>query len=448
MIKVYDEIIFSEKGKRDNNEDNAGAYKGKIYVVCDGVGGHEKGEIASEIVVNTFLNGSNSTTFLSEMLQKAEHRMSEYIKEHPASLGMGTTLTALQIRDNGINVGWVGDSRIYQFRNGQIIFKSKDHSWVNEAVAAGIITEKEAINHPKSNIITRAIQGAQKPTKVQEVLLTNIKEEDTFFLCSDGVLETWSDEDFTALFSSETDLNSLSVKIKKECAINSKDNYTGLLLRLKSVEGIIASSSPLNVAQQISNDQIVEAIEVKPNASFSNSQQNNSTYSFGGNNQVKSQGSSFKRNVIIFLALVLLLGVIAFFYSGKSKTAENPVDQNEIENTRPPKKEIENIQTENTTYSDNPNLIIANKRDSLLNGKVVYLDTTLINDKNSPLYKAYIQVNNNSWMYRKKPSDAWKNLEKAGKQLEKIFPNVVKSVQNIDSETVKQPEKKALTQNP
>ena len=242
MIKIKEHLGFSELGRRSNNEDCYGFIDGKIYLVCDGVGGAEKGEVASEIVVNTFLNEYKSNFFASaqNVVLKAEQNLSEYLENNEKGNGMATTLAFLQRRAEGIYLAWVGDSRIYQFRNGKIIYKTRDHSWVNEAFDAGIITEEETVNHPKSNIITRAIQSALKPVKIDEVFLTNVCSGDFFLLCSDGVLEAWKDEDLVALFGQTNDIAEIKDVIIAECSNHSRDNYSSIILQIEN------GNEPLN----------------------------------------------------------------------------------------------------------------------------------------------------------------------------------------------------------
>jgi PPM family protein phosphatase len=234
MLKIEKVSFLSEQGKRTNNEDSYGFIEDNVYVVCDGVGGNEKGEIASRIVTDTFLEFSKSQRDfpLPEALLFAEGNLSQYLEENPEAKGMATTLTVMQVLPKGINVGWVGDSRIYQFRNGEILFQTEDHSWVNEAVKAGIITEEEAINHPKSNVITRAVQGQFKPTVIETDSLTDIKKGDIFLLCSDGILESWSNEDFRALFKGESDLDKITLALDNKCKEFSRDNYTAIVVKI------------------------------------------------------------------------------------------------------------------------------------------------------------------------------------------------------------------------
>ena len=270
MIKIINQGYISELGKRTNNEDNCAFIKGSTYVVCDGVGGSEKGEIASDIVSKYFVESydSNPLADANVILKNAEAKLSNYIANNPDAMGMATTLTFSQVRDNGIYVAWVGDSRIYQFRKGQIIFRSTDHSWVNDALKAGIITKEEAINHPKSNIITRAVQGNHKPTSADTRLLTDIQNGDLFLQCSDGILETWNDDDLQALFLAINDPDKILEKLKMECEQYSKDNFTGIVYRIEEA---------LIVRNTSSTDDFVDAIPVK-NHTGNNTVNNNSNY--------------------------------------------------------------------------------------------------------------------------------------------------------------------------
>ena len=238
-ITINKQSFFSEVGRRANNEDNGGWNEGTVYIVCDGVGGNERGEIASDIITNTLLKiyKENLSTPVNLALQNVETKLTEYIAGNPESMGMASTLVLAIVQPKGILTAWVGDSRIYQFRNGKIIFKTTDHSWVNEALSAGILTAEEAVNHPKSNVITRAIQGSHKAVEAQEVWLSDLQKDDLFLLCSDGVLESWSDEDLMVLFSNMNDVDSLANKIKEECLQTSKDNNTSIVFKIEKVDG-------------------------------------------------------------------------------------------------------------------------------------------------------------------------------------------------------------------
>lgn len=232
MITIKEEFSFSEAGKRANNEDYLGIQSGCLYIICDGVGGLEKGEIASQLVVNSFLSFSNfqKNFVLEEALAFSEEELSRYIISNPSSVGMATTLVVAQMLDNGVLAGWVGDSRIYQFRSGVVVFQSEDHSWVNEAYRHGIITSEERVNHPKSNVVTRAVQSRESRTVLDTQLISDVKKDDMFFLCSDGVLESWDEVSLKNIFSNKEENAARMEQIRRRCLQYSRDNFSAILL--------------------------------------------------------------------------------------------------------------------------------------------------------------------------------------------------------------------------
>ncbi len=237
MIQIKEFAYISEKGRRSNNEDNVGFVDSTVFVVCDGVGGLDKGEIASEIVCKSLLHSFEEKPLLDikDALSHAEFQLSNYAQQYENSKGMATTLTLAQVRQNGVYLAWCGDSRIYHFRAGKIKYVTRDHSWVNDALASGIITLEESINHPKSNIITRAVQGQHKPEIADFKMITDVLEGDFFLLCSDGILESWSNEELQSLFEEGKSAPQLLEIIKEKCEQFSKDNFTAIVMKVGDV---------------------------------------------------------------------------------------------------------------------------------------------------------------------------------------------------------------------
>ncbi|MCE2707347.1 MAG: PP2C family protein-serine/threonine phosphatase [Bacteroidota bacterium] len=345
MIKILEQEFISEVGQRANNEDKCGYLPNVTYVVCDGVGGSEKGEIASDIVcrsiLNTFKEDKNSS--IEKALPIAESKMAAYIGENPQSSGMATTLTLAHIREDGVYVAWVGDSRIYQFRAGKIHFVTKDHSWVNDALDLGIITPEEAINHPKSNMITRAVQGTSKPMKADSKLLKDIQANDYFLLCSDGVLESWKDDELEQLFSSGSSCAQVLDQLKLKCEKQSKDNFTAIAFKIKEASLLAAIDS---------EPQVVEAIPVHDFAesrSFPYPHPESEKENIPGN---------IKKIALISLAILVL--VVGFFLlkdpikralegDGKSKPKqerENPAGDKEPEDSKTQGDKEENSESQ------------------------------------------------------------------------------------------------------
>lgn len=230
--------LIHEPGKRQNNEDYLlSDLAERIFMVCDGVGGHEKGEEASKLAIlsfSEFLKGVPEINDISlkSALKYTENAFDLFVEKNENSRGMATTLTFLYFSDdNHALVAHCGDSKVYQLRDGQIIFKTKDHSLVQELVDGGFISEDEAVNHPKKNQITRAIQGSKYPTKLDIKHLEDIRSGDYFMLCSDGIMEGIDEKSFADIFKSDSSLKSTKTFIYQQCMNLSKDNFTAILIK-------------------------------------------------------------------------------------------------------------------------------------------------------------------------------------------------------------------------
>lgn len=181
--------VATDKGKvREQNEDSYGC-KDNLFIVADGMGGHQAGEIASSIAVETILASdsfSNTENDLKETIILANNAILAAVSENTEHYGMGTTVVVLKIFSDTVIIGHVGDSRIYQL-NHQEEFNllTNDHSLVAELVKNGEITEDEAKNHPQRNILTKAL-GTKGMTEV-DVRRYPVQPGDKFILCSDGL---------------------------------------------------------------------------------------------------------------------------------------------------------------------------------------------------------------------------------------------------------------------
>ena len=187
--------ILSDVGKvRKLNEDFVDFYNGKkfnLYVIADGMGGHNAGEVASRIAVETIISymKSNETSNMEEDLLKAVSVANEKIYElsmsHSQFGGMGTTITVCLVKDKDMIVANVGDSSCYVVKYDGITKVTKDHSLVQQLVDEGSITEEEAAIHPNKNIITRAL-GTNKSVKV-DIFEVNLEDVNRVMLCTDGL---------------------------------------------------------------------------------------------------------------------------------------------------------------------------------------------------------------------------------------------------------------------
>ncbi len=187
--------ILSDVGNvRKLNEDFVDFYNGKkfnLYVIADGMGGHNAGEVASRIAVETTISymQSNETSNMEQDLLKAVSVANEKIYElsmsHSQFGGMGTTITVCLVKDKKMIVANVGDSSCYVVKYDGITKVTKDHSLVQQLVDEGSITEEEAAIHPNKNIITRAL-GTNKSVKV-DIFEVNLEDVNRVMLCTDGL---------------------------------------------------------------------------------------------------------------------------------------------------------------------------------------------------------------------------------------------------------------------
>ena len=207
----------------------------KIYVVADGMGGHNAGEVASKMAAEGIVNyvGENfSENTKDVVLKNAIEKVNEDIYFHSLKNdclnGMGTTITACLITKDWIKIANVGDSSCFGITNNEIIKITKDHSLVQELVDSGSISENEAANHPKKNIITRAIGTSDKVNVDIFDIIEN--KYDKYVLCSDGLTNELTKEDIIKVINEEKDLSLACERLVNIAKYKGgRDNITVLL---------------------------------------------------------------------------------------------------------------------------------------------------------------------------------------------------------------------------
>ncbi len=233
---LFCHCFISKNGKREINEDCIEFESGKFYIVCDGLGGNGNGKTASKLVAETVKESLLNLKSISEAVEDAEKVLSSYKKKNLSTDYMATTIAVAEILDNEILVSWAGDSRIYQFRDGKILFKTTDHTWVANAIKKGVLSSVEALFHPRVNELTKSIKDASKPVKLEQVLIEDIRLNDYFLICSDGVTESWIDTDLQELFSGGKTSNDILDELNKICNIFSDDNYSAIVLMVDKLK--------------------------------------------------------------------------------------------------------------------------------------------------------------------------------------------------------------------
>ena len=248
-FSLYQPLAIYEIGKRDNQEDSIYPLLGeasasdRLFIVCDGMGGHEHGEVASQTfskgLADYFAQKVSADEVLDDETLKAaiEYAYQELDrKDDGAFKKMGTTLTLLYMHRGGATCAHIGDSRIYHIRPGKgLLYVSRDHSLVFDLYQSGEITYEEMKTSPQKNVITRAIQpGEENRVRADIIHITDIMPGDYFYLCSDGMLEQTEDHELAALFSSkDSDEKKRQMLIAE--TLDNKDNHSAYIIHVESV---------------------------------------------------------------------------------------------------------------------------------------------------------------------------------------------------------------------
>src|SRR3954453_11386860 len=189
--------VVSEKGNRDENQDWMSWSRirwGECYIVADGMGGYKGGAVASKMTVQgleRYLKESPSDWPFEKALREALDRTNRevYTSAHtgdPDTENMGSTVALALISDSRVQVGHVGDSRVYLLRRGQLRLLTKDHTAVQRMVDAGMITPEQAREHPDAHILSRAV-GSKPEAEIEISEPIDLEQGDGILLCSDGV---------------------------------------------------------------------------------------------------------------------------------------------------------------------------------------------------------------------------------------------------------------------
>ncbi|WP_075188034.1 PP2C family protein-serine/threonine phosphatase [Teredinibacter haidensis] len=206
-----------------------------LWAVADGMGGHEIGDIASTKIVEALAAVPNLPKLsdyvdaVEDALLNVNQEIMEYAGIMLESGTMGSTLAALVIRGRVGVCLWVGDSRIYRYRNGWLQQLSRDHSQVEEMLRMGLITEAETHNHPQKNVITRAIGGESELYVDINVFSTQIG--DTFLICSDGLYNSVKQDDIEFHLSTRSIEQSVSELMNKSLSNRAADNVSIVIVR-------------------------------------------------------------------------------------------------------------------------------------------------------------------------------------------------------------------------
>ncbi|HEY3283828.1 MAG TPA: PP2C family serine/threonine-protein phosphatase [Armatimonadota bacterium] len=243
---------------RENNEDRFDfqeperpgvlASRGCLYAVADGMGGHEAGQIASEVALKTFFRAyyadasSSVDGALRAAVRSAHSLVTDTARLVPGRQGMGTTLTAAAVIGDRLWVAQVGDSRAYLLRDGQLRQVTKDHSWVQEQVDRGAMSLQDALLSPYRNVILRCLGASDNPEP--DIYQEPLQVGDHFLLCSDGLTGVVEDHMLAKVMAEEAPTVAACRLIDLANERGGPDNITVVILRIDALQPLDGQAIP------------------------------------------------------------------------------------------------------------------------------------------------------------------------------------------------------------
>jgi protein phosphatase len=240
MLHAIETAHRTDTGRqRRGNEDALFAHP-PVFVVADGMGGAQAGEVASRIAVETFERGlppdGSAQDRLVEVTRTANREIYERSHAGDEHAGMGTTLTAALLDGGQVAIAHVGDSRAYMFRDGELVRLTRDHSLVEELVEQGKLTEQQALESPARSIITRAL-GPEPEVEV-DTWAYPVKPGDVLLLCSDGLTAMLTETEISSILSSSSSLAVAANQMVDDAnEAGGRDNITVVLFRVAEGNG-------------------------------------------------------------------------------------------------------------------------------------------------------------------------------------------------------------------
>ncbi|MDQ6778764.1 MAG: Stp1/IreP family PP2C-type Ser/Thr phosphatase [Actinomycetota bacterium] len=251
MLRAADWIPLTHTGlQRRENEDSVLASP-PVFVVADGMGGAQAGEVASRIAVDAFAEGlpedGSPEERLTAVALTANRRIYDLSQTESERAGMGTTLTAAYLGEADLSIAHVGDSRAYLFRDGELTRLTQDHSLMAELIRRGKLTEEEAADHPQRSIITRAL--GPEPEVTVDTWTYPVRAGDVILLCSDGLTSMVSEAQVAEILRTSGELDRAAQALIDEAnRAGGRDNITVILFRLEEVGSVLGTDQPTVVA--------------------------------------------------------------------------------------------------------------------------------------------------------------------------------------------------------
>ncbi len=236
-LRIAEEAVRTDTGRQRNANEDSLFTDAPLFVVADGMGGAQAGEVASKAAAESFAQGlpeAPPERLLEQTIEEANRTIHELARKDPGLAGMGTTITAaiVDLEAEEVAIGHVGDSRAYRLRGGRFEQLTRDHSLVEEMRRKGQLTDAQAEDHPQRSIITRAL-GPEPEVQV-DLQTVPAQAGDVFLICSDGLTTMLDDEKIGQILGRATSLQSAVRALVDEAnRAGGRDNITVVAFRLE-----------------------------------------------------------------------------------------------------------------------------------------------------------------------------------------------------------------------
>jgi serine/threonine protein phosphatase PrpC len=238
MLRVAEQYVGTDTGRQRRANEDSMLARSPLFVVADGMGGAQAGEVASRLAIESFQRGLDDTTdaegSLAAYARAANVSIHERSQANAEHAGMGTTLTAVYVGAEEVAIAHVGDSRAYCLRDGELLRLTDDHSLVDELIRQGKLTPEEAVEHPQRSVITRAL-GPEPEVEI-DTRSYRARDGDVYLLCSDGLTTMVPDPRLAEILLAHGRLRAAGeALIAAANEAGGRDNITVVLLRVEEV---------------------------------------------------------------------------------------------------------------------------------------------------------------------------------------------------------------------
>lgn len=256
MFRVLEQTMRTDTGRRRSGNEDSAYVRVPLFMIADGMGGAQAGEVASKIALEHFASGlpdgpQSADARLAQLISAANAEVFERASSDDNLAGMGTTCTAAFLTDDELAIAHVGDSRMYRVRGGELEQLTDDHSLVGELVRRGQLTEQEAEDHPQRSIITRAL-GPEAEVEVDHFSVP-VRDGDLFLICSDGLTDMLPDAELAALFAQPAEsIDELARRLVAAAnEAGGKDNITVICFRVQEVTLGMGADEPVTESHAV-----------------------------------------------------------------------------------------------------------------------------------------------------------------------------------------------------